>query len=62
MLSRDIVKVGAKSAAARLVDSEMAEIRFLTNENRSLRIMLPQTALYALAQRIINLTDPPPTS
>ena len=59
---RDVVNVGAKSAAARLVDAEMAEVRFLTIENRSLRIMLPQTALFALAQRIIALTDPPPSS
>ena len=58
---RDVVKVGAKSAAARLVDGEMAEVRFLTNENKSLRIMLPQTALFALAQRIVALTDPPPS-
>ncbi len=37
MLSRNIVKVSAKSAAARLVDAETAEVRFLTDGNKSLR-------------------------
>ena len=58
MLSRDVVKVGAKSAAARLVDNETAEVRFLTEDNKSLRVMLPQEALFILARRIADLADP----
>ena len=52
MLSRDVVQVGAKSAAARLVGSETAEVGFLTEDNKSLRVMLPQEALFILARRI----------
>ena len=50
--------VSAESAAARLVDEKTTEIRFLKNDNQTLRVMLPPTALYALAQRMSALRNP----
>jgi len=60
MPSPKIVRVGAKSAAVQLVDDVTAEVWFLTNENRSLRVSLSQSALLALAQRINAVVSAPP--
>ena len=48
----------AKSAAARLLDDEMAEIRVLGADNEIVSIRIPQVALYSLGRRIADLCDP----
>ena len=50
----------AKSAAVQVLEGNQAEVRFLTRENTSLSVILPEEALYVLAQRIIWAGNPPP--
>lgn len=57
MSSGNIIELGAKSAAVRRIDSGATEVWFLTDENLSVRIRIPEATLRALAQRMLQMSQ-----
>ena len=55
MSNKNSVELGAKSAAMRQVDGE-TEVWFLTDDNLSVRIKVPEAVMNSLAKRIADVT------